>query len=101
MGMERVNEVVMLASKVIEVCRCIYIASSNAMGYHRALKRRRRVRMDSYSAYRKRRVREVAREVRKNGLEEEEDNEAAFWVELNLELKPGPCPSYDLSDRSK
>lgn len=41
--------------------------------------------MDNYSAYRKRRVREVAREVRRNGLEEDEDNKAAFPV-ANLGL---------------
>lgn len=40
----------------------------------------RNVRLDNYSACRKRRVREFAREVRKNGLEENEDNKAAFPV---------------------
>lgn len=68
MARERVREVVMFAGEGVEICRRASIASSDAMKYHRALKGRRRVRMDNYSAYRKSRVREVAREVRRNGL---------------------------------
>ena len=72
------------------------------MEYYRALEGRRRVRMDNYRAYRKSRVREVAREVRRNGLEEDEDNKAAFPVAklgLDTPLKvstghnqPAPIP---------